>query len=47
MICNAPITTWQTGDEVEGRAFAWRGKQVIERNLAVFEAAGPNAGKEE
>ena len=35
------------GDEVEGRAFAWRGKQVIERNLAVFEAAGPNAGKEE
>lgn len=26
-------------DEVEGRAFAWRGKKVIERNLAAMEDA--------
>lgn len=34
------------GDEIEGRAFAWRGKKVIERNLAALEnenAAQKNA----
>ena len=33
-------------DDVEGRAFAWRGKKVIERNLTALEAAQHTAGSE-